>query len=197
MSTSSTAILTLIANTAAQYGVDPNLATEVAYQESNLNQNAVSSAGAIGVMQLMPATAKALGVDPTNLQQNIQGGCMLLAQLLTEFNGDEASALAAYNWNPTSVKAAQAANPSNWLASAPTETQNYVSTIMANLGTQYNVTAAIPGVTTTAAPTENAQVLESGVSGNILSQPQVSSPYTAIAWVVGIGLFVWAAFLSD
>ena len=54
----------LIVSTATSYGVDPRLALEVGMKESNLNQDAVSPVGAIGIMQLMPATAAALGVDP-------------------------------------------------------------------------------------------------------------------------------------
>src|SRR6185437_15809276 len=79
---------------AQQYGVDPNLALSVAKQESGYSQfNSSgqvlkSSAGALGVMQLMPATAAGLGVDPNDQTQNITGGVKLLAQLMKQFNGN-------------------------------------------------------------------------------------------------------------
>src|SRR5579864_1756835 len=64
----------LIQQAAAKYGVDPALALAVANQESGYNQAARSSAGAIGIMQLMPSTAAGLGVDPTDAAQNVDGG---------------------------------------------------------------------------------------------------------------------------
>jgi len=112
--------------------------------ESGLNQSAVSPAGAIGIMQLMPATAASLGVDPHDPIQNIQGGVMLLAQLLSEFAGDVGKALAAYNWHPDAVSAAVAHYGSNWLSHAPSETQSYVASILANVSTEYSVSAGTP-----------------------------------------------------
>ena len=67
---------------AKKYNVPPELVLALANQESGLNQNAKSKAGAIGVMQLMPATAKELGVDPNDIDQNIDGGVRYLAQML-------------------------------------------------------------------------------------------------------------------
>jgi hypothetical protein len=133
----------MIADAAAKYGVSPPLALEVATVESNLKQSAVSSAGAIGVFQLMPATAASLGVDPTNLAQNIDGGVRYLAQLLGRFS-DLAAALGAYDWGPTNVSKAIAQYGANWLAAAPAETQNYVQKILNGLGTQYTVSAPVP-----------------------------------------------------
>src|SRR5271167_3758082 len=89
---------TLIVQAAQKYGVPPNLALEVANAESRMNQDAVSPTGAIGVMQLMPGTAAGLGVDPTDVTQNINGGVQYLAQLLAQFGGNISAALAAYNW---------------------------------------------------------------------------------------------------
>ena len=128
-----TSIPDLILAAARRYGVDPRLAVEVAIQESNLNQAAVSSAGAIGVMQLMPATARSLGVDPHDLQQNINGGVKLLRQLLSQFR-DRAQALAAYNWGAGSVTSAVRQWGTAWLDHAPAETQNYVQRILTRLG---------------------------------------------------------------
>src|SRR5277367_5470481 len=126
---SSAQIPQLIANAAAQYGVPSQLALEVAIQESGLNQNAVSSAGAIGVFQLMPATAAGLGVNPQNVQQNIQGGVQYLSQLYSQF-GEWDQALGAYNWGPGNVQNAIAQYGSSWLNYAPAETQNYVTSIL-------------------------------------------------------------------
>ena len=116
---------------ANQYGVPPSLALAVAQQESGFQQTGAggstlkSSAGALGVMQLMPATAAGLGVDPTNQQQNINGGVQLLGQLLTQFNGNVPDALAAYNSGAGNVIKYGGVPPF-------AETQNYVSSIMAN-----------------------------------------------------------------
>src|SRR5579864_3588444 len=94
-----------IINEANYQGVPPSIALSVATVESGIQQwtangnLVVSSAGAIGVMQLMPATADQLGVDPTDPLQNIQGGISYLAQMYQQF-GDWSLALAAYNWGP-------------------------------------------------------------------------------------------------
>lgn len=134
-----TEIATQIINTAAAYGVDPRLALEVAMKESNLSQSAVSSAGAIGIFQLMPATAASLGVDPRDATQNIKGGCMLLGELLSRFAGDYQKALASYNWHPDAVSAAVMKYGSDWLAHVPSETIDYVTTILGNLESAYSV----------------------------------------------------------
>jgi soluble lytic murein transglycosylase-like protein len=81
-------------------GVDPNLALAIAQNESGFNQSAISSTGAIGVMQLMPTTAQELGVNPNDLTQNIAGGIQYLSQLLTQFGGDIGLTAAAYNAGP-------------------------------------------------------------------------------------------------
>lgn len=88
----------LIHETAARYGVDPDLVEAVVQVESGYNPDAVSSAGAMGMMQLMPATARALGVqDPFDPVQNIDGGVRYLKALLDRYGGDLVKALAAYN----------------------------------------------------------------------------------------------------
>lgn len=117
----------LIQAAAAKYGVDPNLALAVAKQESGFNQGARSSAGAIGIMQLMPGTAAGLGVDPTDPAQNVDGGVRLLSQLLQQYNGDVSLALAGYNAGPGAVAKYGGVPPYP-------ETQNYVASIMASSG---------------------------------------------------------------
>jgi soluble lytic murein transglycosylase-like protein len=80
-----------------KYGVDPDLARAVMRMESGGNPNAVSSAGAIGLMQLMPGTAKGLGVNPKDPKRNLEGGIKYLAQLADKYDGDYVKTLAAYN----------------------------------------------------------------------------------------------------
>jgi len=143
----------LVLQTAQQQGVDPRLALEVAVQESNLNPAAVSRAGAIGVMQLMPATAAALGVNPYDVTQNIQGGIRYLKQQLIRF-GDIAEALAAYNWGPERVAGAVAQWGSDWLSHAASETRNYVNSILGRLASFYP----------TAAPGSEAAIVQPSVS---------------------------------
>jgi soluble lytic murein transglycosylase-like protein len=131
----------LLISAAQAEGVDPRLALEVAIQESGLKQNKVSPKGAIGVMQLMPATAALLGVDPRNLAENIQGGVRYLKQQLSRF-GDTAEALAAYNWGPGNVADALAQWGSAWLDHAPAETENYVKAILGRVSSLYQTTVS-------------------------------------------------------
>ncbi len=114
---------TLIEAAARKYKVDPKLVAAVAEVESNGKQEAVSSAGAIGVMQLMPDTAASLGVDPYNEQQNIEGGAKYLRQMLDTFGGDLTKAVAAYNAGPGAVKDYGGVPPYR-------ETQNYVNKVL-------------------------------------------------------------------
>ena len=85
-----------------RYGVDPNLLAAVAQVESGFNTNAVSAAGAQGLMQFMPATASGLGIDPFDAAQAIDGGARYLATQLERFGSVEL-ALAAYNAGPNAV----------------------------------------------------------------------------------------------
>lgn len=93
-----------VVQAAATYnGINPALVDAVIAVESRYNPAAVSSAGAIGMMQLMPGTASQLGVNARDPVANIYGGTAYLAQLLRRFNGDVSLALAAYNAGPASV----------------------------------------------------------------------------------------------
>jgi soluble lytic murein transglycosylase-like protein len=94
----------IINDASRQYSVDPNLIAAMAFRESAFNPNAVSSRGAQGLMQLMPKTARALGVhDSFDPRDNIFGGTRYLKTLLDRFHGDVDLTLAAYNAGPELV----------------------------------------------------------------------------------------------
>lgn len=94
-----------IQQAAAKYNLSPDLIRSVIRAESNFQADAVSPAGAKGLMQLMPETAKELGVtNPFDIQQNIDGGSRYLRQMLDRFGGDLKRALAAYNAGPGAVE---------------------------------------------------------------------------------------------
>ena len=106
------------------YGVDVKLLKCVAYAESRFQTDVTSRSGAMGVMQLMPASAEALGVtDAYDPEQNIMGGAKFLSSLLKQFDGNIEYALAGYNAGPSRVKEYGGVPPI-------TETQNYVKLIM-------------------------------------------------------------------
>lgn len=94
----------IIGDAAAQYHVDPNLIAAMAFRESRFNETAVSSRGAQGVMQLMPRTARALGVTNSfDTRQNVFGATRYLRTLLDRFHGNLELTLAAYNAGPELV----------------------------------------------------------------------------------------------
>ncbi len=109
--------------TANRYGISPDLALAVAKAESGMNPNAVSNKGALGLFQLMPATASQLGVDANDPLQNIEGGVSYLSSLLNKYGGDTSLALAAYNAGPGNVDKYGGIPPFG-------ETQGFVSKIM-------------------------------------------------------------------
>jgi soluble lytic murein transglycosylase-like protein len=108
---------------AARHNVDPNLVRAVVKVESNFNSNAVSRKGAMGLMQLMPSTARSLNVkNPFDPQQNVDAGVRHLKQLLENYNGDVNLTLAAYNAGSGAV--ARSAGVPHYA-----ETQKYVRRI--------------------------------------------------------------------
>jgi soluble lytic murein transglycosylase-like protein len=95
----------LVFSKSDKYNVEPSLVSAMIQVESNWNYKVVSRSGAIGLMQLMPATAKAMDVkDPLNPEENIEGGIKYLRYLLDRFNGDLTLAVAAYNAGPSRVR---------------------------------------------------------------------------------------------
>lgn len=93
----------IIDEAAARNGIPASLVRSVARAESGLRSDVVSASGAIGVMQLMPATAAALKVDPRDPEQNIEAGARYLRNLLLRYDGDPVKAIAAYNAGPGAV----------------------------------------------------------------------------------------------
>lgn len=100
-------IISMIREAANKYGVDSALFQGLVQQESDFNPRSTSSAGAMGLAQLMPGTARALGVnDPYDPRQNLEGGAKYLSQMIKQF-GDVKLALAAYNAGPGAVTRAK------------------------------------------------------------------------------------------
>lgn len=115
----------LIEKYAAQSNIDPNFVKAVVRHESGFNPKAKSPCGAMGLMQLMPSTAKGLGVtNAYDAEQNIYGGTRYLKGLMDRFGNNKELALAAYNAGPNAVKKYNGIPPYR-------ETQNYVKNIMA------------------------------------------------------------------
>ena len=116
----------VIEGLASKYDIPSKLLMSVIHSESGFNPNATSSAGAIGLMQLMPGTARDLGVDPTDPMQNLEGGTRYLKQQLDRF-GSVPLALAAYNAGPGAVKKYGGVPPFK-------ETRDYVDKVMEGVG---------------------------------------------------------------
>lgn len=110
---------------AEKYNLDPALLAAMAEQESGFNQSAQSEAGALGIMQLMPRTAEGLGVDPSDLRGNLEGGAKYLRQMLDKYDGDVEKALAAYNAGPGSLDSVNGD-----ISQLSGETQKYVPSVM-------------------------------------------------------------------
>lgn len=143
---------------APSYGVPPSLALAVATKESGLNQAAVGSSGEIGVFQLMPGTAAQLGVNPSDLSANINGGLTYLSQLYAQF-GDWGTALEAYNGGPGNVTR----------GTVSTAAQSYSASVLASAG----LDASAPDVLAadSAYSSDSTDVLASDSMGFSLSTP--------------------------
>jgi len=117
----------IVRQAAAAHNVDPSLIRAVIKAESGGNAQATSPKGAMGMMQLMPGTARDLGVqDPYDPLQNVMGGTKYLKMLLSRYDGNRDLALAAYNWGPGNLEKSH--------RSMPRETVEYVARIKRFLG---------------------------------------------------------------
>jgi len=115
-----------VAELARKYDISPSLLEAVVWQESRWNVAALSSVGAQGLAQLMPGTARQMGIDARDPMANLEGGARYLRMQLDAFNGDVERALAAYNAGPVRVQRAGGVPPIR-------ETRQYVAAIMARL----------------------------------------------------------------
>ncbi|QQR82018.1 MAG: lytic transglycosylase domain-containing protein [Deltaproteobacteria bacterium] len=119
-------ITNAVQNASEKYNLPPSLVLGVIKQESGFKPKAESQCGAQGLMQLMPETAKGLGVkDSFSIEQNIEGGCKYLRQMLDRFNGNVTHALAAYNAGPGNVEKYNGVPPF-------AETKNYVKSVVSH-----------------------------------------------------------------
>jgi soluble lytic murein transglycosylase-like protein len=131
------AVSEAIAQAADRRQLSARLIEAVAWQESRLNPKAVSPKGALGVMQLRPKTAAGLGVDPSDLRGNVEGGAAYLVQLLHDFDGDLVLALAAYDAGPEAVR--------RWGGVPPyPETRAYVAAVLDRLAQMETAPQARP-----------------------------------------------------
>lgn len=120
----------VLARAAEAQGLPQDFVRSVARVESGYRQNAISQKGAVGLMQLMPATAKSLGVNPELASENAQGGAMYLRSLLLRYHGDSALALAAYNAGPGAVSRFGGIPPYE-------ETRRYVTRVLKEYARQH------------------------------------------------------------
>lgn len=115
-----------------KYGVDPDFIKAIIKQESGFNSNAVSKAGAMGLMQLMPKTAESLGVNnPFNVLENLDGGVRYIKKLMESFSGNPELALAAYNGGSGRMRKL-GVDTTGEIQLMPKETRNYVQKVMSN-----------------------------------------------------------------
>jgi soluble lytic murein transglycosylase-like protein len=124
----------LLIRAALEQGLEPEFVRSVARAESGFHQEAVSVKGAVGLMQLMPATASALGVDAKLAEQNAQGGAKFLRKLLLRYHGDAALALAAYNAGPGAVERYKGVPPYF-------ETRRYIVKVLAEYARRQKIAA--------------------------------------------------------
>ena len=167
-----TAVQQAIVAEANAQGVPPALALAVADQESGFNQEVVGPAGDTGIFQLIPETAAALGVDPTNAAQNIQGGVTYLGQQLAAF-GDQRTALWAYNAGPSRVRAYLSHG-----TPLPASTVRYANAVLAKM--------------------PRYQTILEAAGGPAGAPPAQQAPSSPLPWVLGgLGALVLLTLITD
>ena len=114
----------------SNYGLPAGLLSTMGFHESGFDPNAVSSVGARGVMQFMPATAQEYGIDPHDTPAAIDAAGKKMAGLVKYYNGDMAKAVAAYNYGEGNLNNTIAKAGDNWQSALPPETQDYLSRIL-------------------------------------------------------------------
>ena len=132
------ATMTALTEAAHANGLSAELVEAVAWRESRLRAGVISRAGAIGEMQLMPGTARDLGVDPYDTRQNFHGGATYLSAMLRRYDGDLVRALAAYNAGPGAVDRHRGVPPYK-------ETRDYVTAILERLSQRSGIAIAASG----------------------------------------------------
>jgi len=175
-------VVDLINQWSSQLGVPSSLAVAVAQRESSLNQGALGTKGEIGVFQLQPATAAGLNVDPTDLNQNVQGGVSYLSQLYQRF-GNWFQALEAYNAGPTAVSSGR----------VPSSSQSYAAGILAASGvpSEVSATTPLPGADTGLLASLDSGILD--FSGSVAPSDGLDPAIWVGVALLGAGLIWWAA----
>lgn len=163
------------------YRVSVDLLKAVGKAESGFRSDAVSRSGAVGVMQLMPATARGLGVgDPYDMEQNIMGGAKFLSSLLDRYDGNVELALAAYNAGPANVDKYGGVPPFK-------ETQNYIPKVLAYAGEGGKSSASQNPPDAAGAALGEAALAQSGLadlSGNAYGNPYLDLDIGNISMIV-------------
>ena len=163
----------MIAKQAIELGVEPAIALSIARTESGFNHNARSSHGAVGVFQLMPSTARRMGLNPYSLNDNIKGGILYYKSMYKMFGSVEL-ALAAYNAGPGNVKRYNKTIPPF------AETRNFVSKIMKD----YNYLKANPDNAIKAAKAAKASASQQTVKTAVKPAVAPAQAQTSVAKVV-------------
>jgi len=141
-STSNTNYQQVAAQAAQTAGINPTYFLRQIQAESGFNPNVQSPAGAQGIAQFMPATAKGMGVNPWDPIASLKAAAQLMGAYIQKYGGGlqgEEKALAAYNWGSGNLESDIASHGSSWLMYAPSETQNYINTIVGTSANPRNV----------------------------------------------------------
>lgn len=156
----------IFAEAAQKYQVDVNLLKAIGKAESDFRPNLTSHAGAMGIMQIMPATAKEYGVtNPYDPRQNIMAGAREISELLQKYNGDLVLSLAGYNAGMGNVAKYGGVPPFR-------ETRNYIKKVTEYLKTPINTGKTVPTANTTQVEEENTADI---VSKNLLTTSNMNS----------------------